>query len=219
MSYLDEDWQSLIEDMPLWRQQVIGKFVVNDPKKISLLASILFEKMLIDIDKNIDTKNIKITYNQYGKPYIDEGEYRNIKFNISHTKDKVILCVSDEEVGCDIEKIHDIDFNIAKRFFTKTEYEYLEKIIDINDKTKIFYKMWTMKESIAKYIGKGLSIGLDSVDFSDIDFMEMLKRKENKITTFFNNGDILFFHNFDMDDYMITVCTKSDEKFNIVDIK
>lgn len=216
-SYLQENWQDEIKNVPIWRQKVIDKFTVNEPKKLSLIASILFEKAIREINVNIDIKNINISYNQYGKPYIDDEKYKNIKFNISHTKDKAILVISDEEVGCDIEMIHDIDLNIAKRFFTINEYNYIESLKDIEKKKKVFYKIWTMKESIGKYIGKGLSMGLDSIDFSDIDF-DLIFNKQKEICSFFNNGEILYFHNFDMKEYMITVCTKNDKIFSIVNI-
>ncbi|MCQ2609180.1 MAG: 4'-phosphopantetheinyl transferase superfamily protein [Lachnospiraceae bacterium] len=218
-SYLNEDWQSLIDDMPLWRQEATKKFAVNEPKKLSLLASILYERMMREIGVYEDIKNIKVSYNQYGKPFIEEEKYKDIKFNISHTKDKVILSVSDEEVGCDIEKIRDLDINIAKRFFTENEYRYIYDIKNIDIQKAVFYKIWTMKESIAKYIGKGLSMGLDSVDINDIDIRDLLDNKEKQKTiTFFNNGSIFYFHNFDMKDYMTTICTKSDKKFSVVKI-
>lgn len=47
-------------------------------------------------------QNIQFTNNDYGKPYL--LMHKNLYFNISHSIDKVLMVVSDTEVGIDIEK-------------------------------------------------------------------------------------------------------------------
>lgn len=215
-SYLHENWQDKIKDMPIWRQEKIKSFLVNEPKKLSLMASMLFVKAMEEIDINIDIKNIKIAYTKNQKPYIEDQKYKDIKFNISHSQDKAILVTSQEEVGCDIEKIHDIDLNLAKRFYTNEEYKLILSNNDIEKQKKIFYKMWTLKESYLKLTGKGIIAGLDSVDFSEVDYNYIFlenKTKNNKIFSFVQNGEVYYFHNFDIEDYMISICTKSDKNF------
>ncbi len=98
-----------------------------------------------------------------------------------------------DPIGIDIEKITDIDFKMADRYFSKEEYEY----INVNERGKLdrFYEIWTFKESYIKVIGKGLSMLLNS--FSVI----------NNNTMFYN--DIQYnFHKFDIDDnYKMSVCS------------
>lgn len=48
-------------------------------------------------DNNIYDYNVY--YNEYGKPYLDNGLY----FNISHSKNVIVCVISDREVGIDIE--------------------------------------------------------------------------------------------------------------------
>ncbi len=64
-------------------------------------------------------------------------------------------------VGVDIEKIRPIDFAIAERFFTASEYRLLMDTAE-QERLQLFYTLWTLKESYIKFVGKGLSIPLDS---------------------------------------------------------
>lgn len=68
-------------------------------------------------------------------------------------------------MGVDVERIRSADLKIARRFFTDNEYRYITKTgsdIDIR-----FFEIWTKKEAFIKYIGKGLSIPLNSFDVFD----------------------------------------------------
>lgn len=211
-SYLKEDFEKLIKDQPLWRQEIINKFKVQEAKKLSLLASILFSKAIKDIDNNININDIKINFTKNEKPYIENEEYKNIFFNISHSKDKAIIVISNEEVGCDIEKIKDFDINIAKRFFTKKEYELIDGIFDKEKQKKIFYKIWTMKESYLKQKGTGIVEGLDIIDFSNVDYDSILCEEYNIIENK-SDKEIVFFHNIYDKEYMITICDKQKNNY------
>jgi 4'-phosphopantetheinyl transferase len=77
-----------------------------------------------------------------------------------------------------VEQIKPIDFAIAKRFFSSTEYDDLmEK--EEHERLNYFYDLWTLKESYIKARGKGLSIPLDSFSI----------RKHNTTITVTSNRD------------------------------
>ena len=63
-----------------------------------------------------------------------------------------------------MELIEKIDLNVAKRFFSETEYDFLSGKNTEEEKTVSFYRIWTLKESYVKALGEGLSIPLNAFD-------------------------------------------------------
>ena len=88
----------------------------------------------------------------FGKPYISGGP----EFNLSHSGDYVILATSDRPVGVDIEASRERQFEkLARKVFHPDEQQQLS---DANDKSFVFYAIWTCKEAYIKAVGKGFSI-------------------------------------------------------------
>ncbi len=52
---------------------------------------------------------------------------------------------------------------MAKRFFSRSEYIALEKLPD-SEHTLAFLRCWTRKEAVVKALGEGLSVPLDSFE-------------------------------------------------------
>lgn len=107
---------------------------------------------------NIDVE--KIDLNKSGKPIIP---YRGYDFNISHSNGLCTCIFGDEKVGIDLQahnkKIDAI--KLAARFFTPSEFRYIEHAHDINN---AFFETWAKKEAIAKYLGNGLAAVLNGTD-------------------------------------------------------
>jgi 4'-phosphopantetheinyl transferase len=79
----------------------------------------------------------------------------------------VVCAVSDGRVGIDIELVvRDAKPDIAKRFFSNDEYECVVSALDRADAA--FFEIWTMKESYAKWGGKGLGSNLSSFSVFEI---------------------------------------------------
>ena len=51
-----------------------------------------------------------------------------ICFNRSHSGKYVLFAVSEMEIGCDIEKIKEVKWKLAKRFFSEKEYDFLVRL-------------------------------------------------------------------------------------------
>lgn len=87
-----------------------------------------------------------------GKPYFVNS---NIFFNISHCENKVLIAISDEEVGIDIQKIKIIDElkldKLSRRVYNDNDYNYF----NIDDNVT-FTQIWTIKEAFLKCTGIGL---------------------------------------------------------------
>lgn len=139
------------------RRKKIDSYRFDKDKRLSLGAEMLLNYALRDISINPDS--VRIVNNPMGKPLIDNS---NIHFNISHSGDWVICAISDNDVGCDIEKIDKADLNIAEHFFCKDEYLHIAEQTLEDNRNTIFYRYWTLKESFIKNIGLGLNIPLNS---------------------------------------------------------
>ncbi len=112
-----------------------------------------------------DPKTIKFTHNKQGKPAIPNSE---LEFNISHSGDLALFAFAKNiPIGVDVEAIKPkIEYeDIAKRFFSPTEYEQLLQIPTPTRKTA-FFNCWTRKEAFIKAIGEGLSFPLSDFDVS-----------------------------------------------------
>ena len=97
-----------------------------------------------------------LKYSENGKPVVD-----HLHFNISHAGDYVVGVVSDDEVGCDIERNVNAPLEIAEHYFHSTEREYIEAA---SEPGKAFFILWTLKESYMKMTGRGMSLPLNSFE-------------------------------------------------------
>ncbi len=143
------------------RKDRIRKFYFEKDKVHSIFVEIILRYALWE-RYGLKDKDIIIQKTQYGKPYL--ANYKNIHFNLSHSGDWVLCGVGDSPIGIDVEQINDKDFSIAKKVFTKEESDYLFTQNE-NDKIRVFYNIWTLKESYIKNVGRGLSIPLKSFMF------------------------------------------------------
>lgn len=107
---------------------------------------------------------------RYGKPQlVSTGGCPPIHFSLSHSGDLVLIGVSrDTEIGVDIEAIDpDLDPSVANTFCTFSELDWLTGLPG-NQRTRGLYRLWTMKEALAKALGWGAGrpLGDISIDLS-----------------------------------------------------
>ncbi|MEJ6950845.1 4'-phosphopantetheinyl transferase family protein [Natronospora cellulosivora (SeqCode)] len=159
------------------KQNRIKRFRFFQDAQRCLLGDILVRYAIC---KNLDIDNdlLKFSSNEYGKPFLLKP--KDFYFNISHSGDWVVCAVGNKPLGVDVELIKTIDYNIAKRFFSKDEFNDLLKI-DKEKRLEYFYKLWTLKESYIKAEGKGLSIPLNTFSFKiKKDDIKIFSQKELK---------------------------------------
>lgn len=151
----------------------------------------------------IDLFGEDIVYNEFGKPSLSR---KDIFYSISHSGKYVTCAISNKMVGIDIQK-HIEKFEEIISFFSTSEKEYLASISLHRLLIKEFFKIWTVKESYVKFLGKGLYKELDSFSlFLDkkkiIDGDRILK-------------DILY-KNFSIsEEYTMSVVASSDDSYKI----
>lgn len=160
----------------------INRFKTNDLKIVSLFAELLIKEQ-ISAELSIPWKNIQFEYNTFGKPSLKSNP--DYYFSISHCKNCIAFISDISPIGIDIEQIKTTNLNIAKRFFTTHEYQY---IFNSNDTISSFFEIWTKKEAYIKMLGVGLSKPLNSFDVLNPNLLDVN------------------FHNILIDNFQLSIC-------------
>ena len=100
----------------------------------------------------------KIETTPKGKPFLFD---RSVYFNLSHSKNRLLLAFSEEDVGCDIQTERMPSDRLQASVVTDEERHYMA-----NDPLR-FAQIWTVKEAYCKYTGEGISKDLRSVNSCD----------------------------------------------------
>lgn len=90
---------------------------------------------------------------RFGKPYLPT---RELYFNLSDTKDAVVLAVSRSiELGVDVETVNrTVDHEaVSGHYFTPQEQEHIAQSIEGK---RTFLDLWTRKEAVLKACGVGI---------------------------------------------------------------
>lgn len=109
----------------------------------------------------------------HGKPTVKSPPELATPFNIAHT-DGLVLCgigqVQHQMLGVDVERLERrTDPELAKRYFSAPEIDYLRSFQDAARRKLAFLKIWTLKEAFIKAIGTGLHTPLADFAFENID--------------------------------------------------
>lgn len=108
--------------------------------------------------------SIDLLRGEFGKPYIQDCP---IHFNMSDTKDAVLVAVAQQPIGADIETLdrrtdHE---RVAEHFFTARE---VKSIAEAADGKLRFLELWTRKEAVLKASGVGIMDDLHSLEVGDV---------------------------------------------------
>ncbi len=146
------------------KQEQLKRFHFEIDRKLSLYSELLVR--LIACKKfGINLRELVFDREEFGKPYLIG--HTDFYYNISHTRNAVVVAIADFPVGVDIEKIGRAEHGIERRFFTSEERDYISAVVSETDKR--FYEVWTKKEAYIKYLGKGLSMPLPSFNTLSFD--------------------------------------------------
>jgi 4'-phosphopantetheinyl transferase len=186
--------------LPLEIQKKLDRYKRWQDRQASLIGKILLYQALKKYDYNDDCLK-RITHNQHGRPFIDD----EIDFNISHSGDCVACSITTAgRVGIDIEKINKINIEDFRGYFGPQEWNH---ICDSNNPCVVFYRYWTMYESVLKADGLGLSS-----EFSNIT----LHNNKAKL-----GGKCWFVKSLEINpEYICSIATDNENRhFNFIEIK
>jgi len=180
------------------RKVKVNRLRFDKDKRLSLAAEILLKKALADYG----ISEYEIAYGENGKPYL--AGMTDVNFNLSHSEERVMCVISEKETGCDVEKVKNTDFKVAKHFCTETEYAMMQGKETKEEKEDIFFRLWTLKESFLKATGLGMKLSMKDFYFNI---------EEDEMTVYQKvNGEQYYFKEYDLKDgYKYAVCSMTPE--------
>lgn len=174
------------------RRRKVMKYLQADDRKRCMGAGLLLAEILPLYGGNPE----KITCGPEGKPQTE-----NVQFNLSHSGNLVICAAGGKAVGCDIEKIEKEPEGVAECFFHRKEAQYLQKFKG-PERSAMFFRLWTWKESYVKMTGEGLNLPLQ--DFEVLPEGERIRVRR---------GDAMLpchIMEYDIPGYQVSVCAEEE---------
>ena len=179
------------------RRSMLDKFKFLGDRLRSLFSELLVRTYAIE-KWGMVNHDICFVKNKYGKPAI--FGFPQFHFNISHSGHWVVVVFDHLPVGIDIEEIVQIDLAVADYCFSQKEKAQLYEQPETSN-LSYFYKLWTLKESYMKAVGKGLSIPPQSFSLSFIG--EKIRFQSNTDKAYW------YFHQYVLDvGYELAVCAQ-----------
>ncbi len=164
-------------------------YLFQDKMFISTIGRLMLQRLF-------DEANIPPTVLQtlHRGPYGKWQLSASVDFNVSHADDKIVAVFSDEGVvGIDIENVRDFEWQGYNESFSSAEWVTIYTSLNPE---KIFFDLWTKKESILKAYGYGLQIPLAQVSI------------ENTFGQIESSSMTGYFHEVIIPGYKCYVCTQ-----------
>ncbi len=152
--------------MPEFRKKKIDSIIFPEKKRASLTAGLLLKRGLFDA--GIDDIEVYSDITRFAYPIgkaashydidTEKVPYRpgdDIYFSLSHSGHFAMCITGNEVTGCDIEEISDRDVRLAEKILSADQlakYREMER----EEQQKLFFTVWTVKESVMKAEGKGI---------------------------------------------------------------
>lgn len=139
-----------------YRQQKIAILRHGKDKNRSLAAGLLLDHALAVY--GLQERSVEYEIGEWGKPTLKY--HPEICFSLSHSGDYAICTIGDKPLGNDIERVKNGRLKVADRFFAKEELSWLYEAQGEEEQMQRMFRLWTMKESFVKAIGRGMSLPL-----------------------------------------------------------
>lgn len=102
---------------------------------------------------NISVEQLYFVNTMYNQPILVNAP--NCFFSISHTRNKILVAVSLEPIGVDVEILTSLPLDVMDTVFHPAEICYVKNTGWENEEKRRFFKIWTRKEALTKQIGWG----------------------------------------------------------------
>lgn len=155
--FSERKWQNCLVQLPPEMQQQVCNYRKWQDQHRALLGKLLIRQNLKYLGYPLE-KFSGMQYSEFGRPYLPECA----DFNLSHSGG-LIVCIFalSARVGVDTEKEKSIDVNEFKRVFSQDQFQFIMKS---PEPIKAFFRLWTIKESVIKSEGSGLSLPLQQIE-------------------------------------------------------
>ena len=138
------------EHMPEGRKKKIDRFRFAADRRLSLGAGILLSCALARENLPLG----EVAGGPHGKPFL-KGQ-AGFHFNLSHAGRLAACAVSGEPVGIDVEAERPFEEALVRTVFHDREAAWARECPEGGDAG--YTALWTVKESLMKYLGTGLSL-------------------------------------------------------------
>ncbi|WP_119395876.1 4'-phosphopantetheinyl transferase family protein [Salinibius halmophilus] len=101
-------------------------------------------------------EDVRMTRNDHGKPFLLASP---LFISLSHTKEWVVLAVSNHEIGIDIERIDRMKTKHLRWFSQAEQQAFRQGLVSLSE-------LWTLKEAIVKQKGSTLARELARCDIN-----------------------------------------------------
>lgn len=108
-------------------------------------------ELLSAVYPELDGQTPEFRYTEEGKPYL--GGRQDIHFSISHTKNAILVALSNRPIGADIEQLRQPSEGLVGKTMNETEQQ---QIWDAKNTNAAFTALWTKKEAVLKLRGTGI---------------------------------------------------------------
>ncbi len=217
----EEVFLKFYEKMPKKRKKKIDALKPEGSKRLCLGAGILLERAVREYLAT-DCSNQLSSYADYeiatgpqGKPYI-KG-LSDFSFNLSHSGDMAVIAVSDREVGVDIQKLKHFKDSLVEHVFNIEDKKLAKELVaelagtsltaddaqhDDSSFDQVYTRMWSMKESVMKHTGKGLSLDPKVITLKRAQFSEHAAGSDTSSIVAYIDSKVswpgrLFIHEYD----------------------
>lgn len=158
---IKENYQQAFLAASQQRKDKINELKSEKDKLLCLGADIAI-KHILKTESDFDETDVQ--YDSLGKPFLQNKRGEKAYISLSHSGDFVVCAISDMAVGADVEKIRKVNLKTTEKF-SENEKEY---ILSQECPETAFFRIWTLKESYLKAIGKGIRQRLNSFETVDL---------------------------------------------------
>jgi len=196
--FTDKKWDAYLS---VRRREQAKKHRNKHEQQLFLAAEVLLNRSLELIGTGI---SLPVSYknNQYGKPYLIPP--CGIYVNWSHSGEYVLCGVSDQEIGVDLQSTFKTPSIRLIQKVLQPEEKDIYNFTPEQEKKKLFYQFWTIKESFLKALGTGFHTPLNQFYIDMVNGQPKIEQKINKKIYYCKLLD------FVNKDYVAAVCCDGD---------
>ena len=188
----------VLQTLSLERQKRIHNMKQEKSRKQSMGVGLLLQKVLAlyhmqDSDVFVD---------EHGKPKVE-----GLEFSLSHSGNLVLCAVSEEPVGCDIERLREAPKGVAERYFSDAEQAYLSHF-SADEHDREFFRIWTMKDSYVKMTGEGLRVSFEAYEIAMEDTGARVIRHGEMQSCYLST--------MELEGHIMSICAESSASVEII---
>lgn len=165
-------WKICVKDYQLIPQNILNKDeqekaarFLHGKDRASFLTRRTALRILLSQYTDISASEIEFIAGKNKKPELREDSFK-IRFNVSHSGELILIAISDNEIGVDIERIES-GFKYSDILIHGFNEQEINRIEEAADNRRLFFKLWTRKEALCKASSKGLDDELKEIPCLD----------------------------------------------------